>query len=402
MPVILDALGLSEADPVVGRLVAAFGGDPVEVTERRVGEPAYLSRRLKFTAGGEIILQDDTVVQVLLHLTPTPVVPHGIDLSEWLARVTNDATLDTLKKVFAAHPRYMRPDEWYFTLDGGNVAFRFAKGREPKDPKTLESVAFVVRKSGFVPRPLADDCPVCRDILVRGDGVDGAVDVVGTVAALTAAISAGFLEEDPHWVAVDNLRLLHASRLMERVESQTACTACRRIICLTLFRDAPATFGYYGNDAMRRPLEVIPPVQLWGDEEKIAEDRNAMHYVDHGVGSWFLVEWQGSLYLDARYSVSVTDFSALIALTDAETEAYRNGGRDYISSLAGQINNDGPHREESPYHERDLYRSSDRKSFREAVSKATINHTWMARQRQAAIPPTPTTSRPAAQASDTA
>lgn len=385
IPLILDALWLAEADPAVGQLVAVFGDDPVEIAERHVGEPAHLSRRLLFASGGEIILHDDMVVQVLLRLTPTSAAPQGLDLSEWVPKATNDATLDVLQKAFTTQPHYSRPDTWYFALDGGYVEFSFAKGQGWKTPKNLESASFTVDKPGLACSPADDDCPACSDILVRVGGPESAVDVDGTVASLTAAISDGRLKENNTWVALNDLTMLHASRLMERVESQLTCTVCRRITCFTLFRDAPATFGYYSlNDAQRRPLEAIPPVELWGDEARITQDRDAMHYVDHEAGSWFLVEQQDTLYLDARYVVnSMVDLSALIALTDVEVAAYRDGGHDYLSRLATKINNKGPHLEDSPYRERNLLGGADEKIYRAALDRAIINHTWAARQRQA-------------------
>src|SRR5690606_33263330 len=60
--VILDALRQSEPHPATRRLIEAFGGEPVEAVERHVGAPAFLSRRLRFASGGEIILHGGTVV----------------------------------------------------------------------------------------------------------------------------------------------------------------------------------------------------------------------------------------------------------------------------------------------------------------------------------------------------
>ena len=379
LPVVLDALNRSEEDPAVRRLSAAFGGDPAEVRERLVGAPARRSRRLLFASGGEIILHDDAVVAVLLHLAP-----RGLDLSEWIAGAGNAATLDELANAIGGPPHFAGIGTPYFTLDGGYVRAGFKDNRGWKEAGNLLSLTITADKPGLTCRPEDDDCPTCGDLLVRASDQDGGVDVDGTTAALAEAVTAGLLTEDAHWVTLADLRPLHASGLMERVESQLTCTTCRRIICFTLFRDAAPAFGYHVvDDARRRPLEAIPPVEQWGDAARIAADRDAMHYVDHEPGAWFLVERQGALYLDARYSYSaVIDDSALIRLDDSELAAYRTGGHDYLSGLAQRIHNSAPYTEKSPYHRRDLFRGPGGREYREAVSAAIVNHTWLARQRQ--------------------
>lgn len=362
-------------DPAVRLLADAFGGAPAEVRERLVGEPARRSRRLVFAAGGEIILHDDAVAAVLLHVTSS-----GLDLSEWLA-VGNDATLGDLEQVVGARPSFEGFGRPYFPLDGGYARVAFKDNRGWKDPGNLIGITVAAGKPGLVCRPEDDDCPTCGDLLVRGG--DG-VDVDGTVDALTTALTAGLLAEDTHWVRLADLRPLHVSGLMARAESQLKCTACRRIICFTLYRDAAPTFGYHSLDsAMRRPLAAIPPVEQWGDEARIAAARDAMRYVDHKPGGWFLVEQQGSFYLQARYSYSaVIDDSALIRLDESEIEAYRAGGHDYLSALAMRIHNSAPYTEKSPYHSRDLFRGPEAKAYREAVGAAIVNHTWIAQQRR--------------------
>jgi hypothetical protein len=376
LPVILDALGLSEEDPAVRVLADAFGGEPIEVRERLVGEPARRSRRLLFASGGEIILHDDVVVAVRLHLAAG-----GLDLSTWLEGVRNDATLDDLKTAIGANPHFAGIGTPYFTLDGGYARVTFRDNRGWKDPGNLVGITVTVDKPGLACRPEDDDCPTCADLLVRGD--DG-VDVDGATEALTVALEAGLLTEDTHWVRLADLRPLHASGLMARVESQLTCTTCRRIICFTLYRDAAPTFGYHVlNDTRRRPMEAIPPVDQWGDEARIAADRAAMHYVDHKPGGWFLVEQQGSYYLQARYSYSaMIDDSVLIRLDESEVEAYRAGGHDYLTGLAMRIHDSAPYSEKSPYYPRDLFRGPDARKYREAVGAAIVNHTWLAQQRR--------------------
>ena len=381
LPAVLDALALPEEHAAVRRLADAFGGVPAGIRERLVGEPARRSRRLLFASGGEIILHDDAVVAVLLHLEPTSAAPRGLDLSEWIAGAGNRATLDDLKEALGAPSHFAGFSEPYFTLDGAYARLDF-RDRGWSNAGNLLSITFTVDKPGLACRPEDDDCLTCSDLLVRSS--DGGVDVGSTIASLTTALTAGLLTEDAHWVKLSDLQALHASGLMERVESQLTCTTCRRIICFSLFRDSSPTFGYYvRNDAMRRPLEAMPPVAEWGDAARIAEDRDAMHYVDHEPGAWFLVEQRGVLHLQARYVItSMTDDSALICLDDSEVEGYRAGGRAFLSELADRIQNSAPHKEESRYYPRNLYRGPDGKAYREATAAAIINHTWLARQRQ--------------------
>lgn len=104
-----------------------------------------------------------------------------------------------------------------------------------------------------------------------------------------------------------------------------------------------------------------------------------MRYVDHEPGMWFLVEDDGVLYLDARYSYSaLIDDSALIRLDDTELSGYRAGGHAYLSELARGIHHSAPYRLESAYFTRDLYRSAEERELRNAVGAAIADHTWSA------------------------
>lgn len=109
----------------------------------------------------------------------------------------------------------------------------------------------------------------------------------------------------------------------------------------------------------------------------------AMHYVDHQPGGWFLLQQDGALFLDARYSCSaLIDDSALIRLDDTESEAYRLGGRDYLSDLAARIHNSAPYAQTSRFFARDLYRGPDGAQYRRAVVDAVADHTWIAERRR--------------------
>jgi hypothetical protein len=114
-----------------------------------------------------------------------------------------------------------------------------------------------------------------------------------------------------------------------------------------------------------------------------------MRYVDHEPAAWFLVEDEGVLYLDARYTYSaLIDDSALIRLDDTELRGYLSGGRDYISDLARGIDHSAPYRVESAYFARDLYRSPGGPKLRDAVGAAIVDHTWAAHRSDRTRPAT--------------
>lgn len=137
------------------------------------------------------------------------------------------------------------------------------------------------------------------------------------------------------------------------------------------------------DEARRRPMDAVPPVEEWGDAARVAAARDAMQHVDHEPGAWFLVTARGELFLEARYVVSsVVDDVALVRLTAAEVAAYRDRGRDHLSDLARHLHDHGPHREDSPFRERDLYRGPDARGLRDEVAAAIADHTWLGAQRQ--------------------
>ncbi|OFI39949.1 hypothetical protein BIU82_02605 [Arthrobacter sp. SW1] len=382
LPAVLATLGRPEDDPAVRRLAEDFGGAPA-VRDQEVGEPVRHVRRLLFSSGGEIVLHDGAVAAVLLGFAPAPDASRGLDLAEWISGVTNEATLDELASALGLKVHFSGMSSPYFELDGGYARLSFKDGRGWNEPGRLMRVTVTAAKPGLACHPEDDDCPSCSGLLVRNSA---GVDVDATVTALQAALEAGVLTEDARWVKLADLRPIHASGLMERAESQLTCRECRRIMCFTLYRDAPPTFGYYVlNDAMRRPMDLIPPVEQWADAERLARERDAMHYLDHRPGGWFLVGQRDELYLDARYSYSaVIDDSALIRLDESERKAYDDGGHGYLSELAERIHNSGPYQKESPYYARDLYRGADGKKYRSMVAAAIVNHTWLAEQRRKA------------------
>lgn len=378
---ILDALAHAEEAAAVQRLAAALGGAPSEVSERHFGEPATTSRRLRFASGGELILHDDLLVAVLLHTAPSGAGAGAVDLAEWIEGARNSATLDDLKQVIDGRRRFAGFGVPYFEVDGGYVRAEFRGHRGWNEPGNLDALVVTSGQPGLTTRPEDDDCPSCSSLLVRGDS--GCMEVAPTVDALAVAKAAGDLAENPSWVALRDLIPLHASGLMERVESQLTCARCRRILCITLRRGGPATLGHHAlNEVRRHRLGAIPPVVQWGSAARIAEEQDAMHYVDHEPGRWFLLEQGDRLYLDARYVVTdMVDDSALIELDAAETEQYRADGRAAIEAMAERIAADPPHREASPFSARDLQRGPESAERRDMVSRAIVNHSWLAQQR---------------------
>lgn len=378
---ILDALARSERDAPVQRLIETFGGVPAAVAERSFGEPAVQSRRLHLASGGELILHDDMLVAVLLHTVPTQTSTTAIDLSEWIEGASNSVTLDDLKKVIDGRRRFAGFGTPYFELKGGYARAEFRDHRGWNDRGNLVALAFTVEQPGLACRPEDDNCPSCSDVLVRDEA--GRVDVDRTVEALRDAATKGVLKDDASWVGISDLLPLHSSGLMERVESQLTCQTCRRILCFALGRGGEPSLSYLAvNEARQHRLGPIPPVEQWGDAERIAQERDALHYVDHEPGRWFLVEQAEQLYLDARYVVtSMVDDSALIPLDEQEAEQYRLRGHEYLAELAERIHSGSPHREESPFFARDLKRGPEGGAFREAVSRAIVNHSWLAQHR---------------------
>lgn len=350
--------------------LALLAAGRVTVRERLVGQPAIRSRRL--TAGGvEAVTHDFIVAAVVLRLPDA-------DLRAWLG-VGSDATLDDLERVFG-HPAHfaglLTP---YVAVEGGFVRFAFPEGGW-KARGNLRAVTFVAQRPGEAPSPDADDCATCADLPVRN--ADG-LDLPATVAALAAASASGRLREDAAWVRLADLLPLGASGLMERAESQATCTACGRVTCLTVVRGGGPLLTYCTVDeARRRPMGPIPPVERWGDPGRVRQEASAMRYVDHEPGRWFLVEQGDALFLHARYSYSaVIDDSVLIRLDAAELAGHRDGGRAYLTALAERIHTSAPYDPASPFHERDLYRGEGEGGLRDAVMAAIANHTWLAEQR---------------------
>ncbi len=383
MQVLLEALGEPEGDAAVRDLIAAFGTRPVETAAYRIGEPAVISRHLRFGSGGEIVLHDDTVTAVILHLTPTPFASRGLDLDVWIPGIGNSATFADFRASFDVSWRFAEGDR-YFVLDAAYLRPEFVKygGRRAGD---LQRVAFTVEDPKDTCRPVHDGCPVCRELVARTE--DDLFDLDGTIHRLIDGIEAGVLTSRDGPVPLADLLTLHASALLERVESQVTCTACGRVACLTLYRDSSPTFDHLPLDAaLRRPHEAIPPVEHWGDAARIAAAREAMRYVDHEPGSWFLVEQHGDLYLDSRYTISsMLDDSCLIRLDDAERRQYHEAGRDSLTDLARRIDSSGPRREGSPFHLRNLrLYPDDGRDYSSEIRAAIADHTWLARQKQAA------------------
>jgi len=67
-----------------------------------------------------------------------------------------------------------------------------------------------------------------------------------------------------------------------------------------------------------------------------------MQVLDHEPQSWFLLEANDELYLDANCNHGAFGYSFMIRLTTAEARKYRDEGRGYLSWLAEDIHNSAP------------------------------------------------------------
>ena len=100
---------------------------------------------------------------------------------------------------------------------------------------------------------------------------------------------------------------------------------------------------------------------------------DTVRIVDSEAGSWFLIEWEGVLHLEARYMHSAfIDDAALIRLDEAELAAYERGGHDYLTDLAERVHMSGPYLPASPFHARDIYRREGTRELRRQVTAAVI------------------------------
>jgi hypothetical protein len=64
--------------------------------------------------------------------------------------------------------------------------------------------------------------------------------------------------------------------------------------------------------------------------------------LDHEPSAWFLLEEDGTLYLDAHCSHGPVDYDVLVALNPMEASAYKNEGRAYLDQLAYDIHYSAP------------------------------------------------------------
>lgn len=67
-----------------------------------------------------------------------------------------------------------------------------------------------------------------------------------------------------------------------------------------------------------------------------------MHLIDHEPQSWFLLEEDGALFLDAACNHSAFGYSWLIELNAEERLSYKQQGRPFIAWLAQDIHNGVP------------------------------------------------------------
>jgi hypothetical protein len=99
----------------------------------------------------------------------------------------------------------------------------------------------------------------------------------------------------------------------------------------------------------------------------------SVRIVDSEAGSWFLIEWEGALHLEARYMYSAfIDDAALIHLDDAELAAYERGGHDYLTDLAERVHTSAPYLPTSKFHGRNIYLREGMRGLRREVTAAII------------------------------
>lgn len=82
-----------------------------------------------------------------------------------------------------------------------------------------------------------------------------------------------------------------------------------------------------------------------------------MRVLDHEPQSWFLLEGDGRLYLDAHCSHSFVDYDFVMALNDDELAMFGKKGRGYLQRLRDDIQYSAPGVaiSTSPYKRRNLF-----------------------------------------------
>jgi hypothetical protein len=67
-----------------------------------------------------------------------------------------------------------------------------------------------------------------------------------------------------------------------------------------------------------------------------------MRVLDHEPQWWFLLEEDGSLFLDANCNHSFVGYDFLLELSAEEHRAYKHEGREFISRVATEIQDSAP------------------------------------------------------------
>lgn len=93
-----------------------------------------------------------------------------------------------------------------------------------------------------------------------------------------------------------------------------------------------------------------------------------MRVLDHEPQWWFLLEENGSLFLDANCNHSFVGYSFLLELNAEEHRAYEHEGRKFISRLATEIQDSAPivKSSTSRFKGRDLSRTHSEKVMKAA------------------------------------
>ncbi|MEE1775191.1 hypothetical protein ABT043_16570 [Streptomyces sp. NPDC002418] len=351
-----DALLMAERDGVVQHVVELFGSNPV-ISEFQVGAPAHHDRYLTFGSGGEIMVRDGAVKAIFFHVQPTEAAQHGFTgLSTLIPGLRQDASRSQVEDALGKPVVGRTGPSTTHSVGGGFVKVFYDTWAKKDAPNHLKLIQLTAEDTYARTDPSDERCPCCAGMLVRTASASGGVDVGSTITALRHGVAAGRLRQAYRWVALQDMLSLHDSGLMEHVAAHLECTICRRHMAFALHRDADPTFEYVSlNDIRRRTPEPVPPVEQWGDADRIAREAQRPEQVATDGSSWILFAVGEQLFMNARCWYSAVDGSRLIRLEAAEVRQYERDGEAYLSRLQKTINRTWTS-EEDPWRSRDLTR----------------------------------------------
>ncbi|MFF5725081.1 hypothetical protein [[Kitasatospora] papulosa] len=349
-----DALLMAEHDGVVQHVIELFGSSPV-ISEFQVGAPAHHDRYLTFGSGGEIMLRDGSVKAVFFHVQPTEAAPHGFTgLGTLIPGLGRDASRSQVEEALGKPVAGRTGPSTTHSVGGGFVKVFYHTWAKRDAPNHLKLIQVTAEDTYAKTDPSDERCPCCAGMLVRTASASGGVDVGATITALRNGVAAGRLRQAHTWVALQDMLSLHDSGLMEHVAAQLGCAICHRHMVFALHRDADPTFEYVSlDDTRRRTPEQVPPVEQWGDADRIAREAQRPEQIATDGNSWILFAMGEQLFMNARCWYSAVEGSRLIRLEAAEVRQYERDGEAYLSRLQETINRTWTS-DEDPWRSRDL------------------------------------------------